>query len=270
MNLILEEIIHLFKNKKNMWLGYIDISNLLERIPLDHSEKRKLVLKLLTDNPLFETDKISKITKFRLKPHIFKEKDLSIIETFYAINKTRIIIDDEEYKELRFIKLEDFENEIIANYRLIFGKDTVYYRIENEDGRISFCNGMIFNTKTKEVIFVIFELSIPNLYSYMVSRIGDFFKIMNKNKSTINLEDDFQCIGDNRNEVINNLEELGYNLVVIINKSTFGIEEERKKILTLIKQIIAAKNVSIIFKEFSVFINKNNNKIFSIRNSHYF
>lgn len=65
--------------------------------------------------------------------------------------------------------------------------------------------------------------------------------------------------------VIEAIDNGNYDIAVVIDKITFQIDEVSKNISELVKHLVQNKRTKIIFKEFNVFIDEDQNKIFRLR-----
>lgn len=269
MATLLQEIIGILKKKDNQWLDYNEIYDLMNKSlfgPNKHGErgKRNIVYRLIVGNPLFEIDDNFRPKKFRLKQHVFKEKDVAEVETVYSTSETRIFTKDNNYEEVLFTEEDDFENEIRDNYKLIFGQDAIYYDVKRKIGN-RICDGIVFNPKNKKVYIVEAELFIHDLYGHIVPQIIDFFNGMKDEKTKQSLKYEIEWKKDDQLEIIKAIDKESYDIVVVIDRITFKIEDVQKNISELIKHFVKNKDVNIIFREFNVFIDKDKGRIFRVK-----
>ena len=266
---ILQEIISVFKKKNNSWLDYNEIYDLMDKSlfgPNKHGErgKRNIVYRLILGNELlFDEDTNHRPKKFRLKTHIMKEKNLTEIETIYSTGDTKIFSENNKYEEVKFTYEADFEKELKENHKLVFGEDTIYYDIKKKLGdRI--CDAIVFNPKTKKVFIVEAELFTHSLYGHIIPQITGFFNAMKDEQTRHKLKYDIDW-KEHKLNIIEALDKSDYDIIVVIDRITFEIKETKKNISELIKNFAKHKKNEIVFKEFNVFIDENQNKIFRVK-----
>lgn len=265
---ILQEIIKVFRKENNAWLDYNEIYDLMDKScfgPNKYGErgKRNIVYRLILGNDLFDVDENSRPKKFRLSSIAIEEKDIDEIENVISTGETKIFINNTVFEEIKFSYEKDYEREIVDNFKLIFGKDAVYYDIKKKVGdRI--CDGIVFNRKNKKVYIVEAELFTHGLWEHIVPQIIEFFNGMKEEKTKHRLKYDVDWKEQDKLAIIEAIDNQNYDIMVIIDKITFEIKSVQKSISELIKNFVKNKKVDILFKEFNVFINEEQNKIFRI------
>jgi len=266
---ILQEIINVFKKKGNAWLDYNEIYELMNKSLFGPNKygvrgHKNIVYRIILGNPLFDVDPNFKPKKFKLKQQVFAEKDTSEVETVYSTSETKVFANDDIFEEVQFTEEPDFEKEIKENYKFIFGPDAKYYDVKSKIGN-RICDGIVFNPKNKKVYILEVELFIHDLYGHIVPQIIDFFNGMKDEKTKRALKYNIEWEKGDELSIIKTIDEENYDIVVVIDRITFKIEEVQNNISELIKNFVKNKDINIIFREFNVFVDKNQNKIFRIK-----
>lgn len=269
MTTLIQEIINVFKKQGNRWMDYNEIYNFMDKSlfgPNKYGErgKKNIVYRLILGNEIFDEDPNFRPKKFKLKSHILQQKDVDEIERVYSTGDVKIFTNSTQFEEVKFSHEDEFETEVKNNYKLIFGSDAVYYDIKTKIGK-RICDAIVFNPQTKKVYVVENELFIHDLYGHIVPQIIDFFNGMKDEKTKQNLKYEVSWEKDHKLPIIESIDRGNYDIIVIIDRITFKIEDVQRNIRELLKHFVENTNVDIIFKEFNVFIDENKNKIFRIK-----
>lgn len=269
----IQEIIRVFKKEGNRWMDYNEIYERMDKSlfgPNKYGESghRRMVYRYLLGNEMFDEDPNSRPKKFRLKSHILGREDIAEVERVYSTGEIKLFSQGRQFSEVKFSHEDEIENEVKANYKFIFGPDSVYFDIKKKIGR-RICDGIVFNPNTKRLYIVENELFIHDLYGHIVPQIIEFFNSMRDSETKERLKYDIEWEKHIPKEKVLDIRECIdkslYDVVVIIDRIGFETEQAERNISELAKHFVGDKNIEIVFREFNVFVDEKGTKIFRVR-----
>lgn len=266
----MQDIIRVLKENKNRWMDYNEIYNKMNKSLFGSNKygelgQRRIVYRYLLGNELFDEDASSRPKKYRLKLHLLKKADNAAeLERVYSTGEVKVFSGKKEFNEVKFSIEEEIEDEVKANYKLIFGPDAVYYDIKKKLGE-RICDGIVFNPKTRRLYIVENELFIHDLYGHIIPQIIEFFNAVRDEKTKESLKYRVPWEKEHELEIIKAIDNSSYDIVVVMDRINFKIEDIQRNISELAKHFVRGKDIEIVFREFNVFIDEDGKKIFRVR-----
>jgi len=275
---ILKSIIEIFEKNDNNWLDCNEIYAKLNpnlfgpNIHGDEGKKGIVSNNFSTHRDIFDVDKNSKPYKYRLSTQCGSINTQFInTQVKYSYGNSRIIHNGNEYKIWEFSSEEEFEKEVLKNYKMIFGDNSIYFDIKKKLGdRI--CDGFVFDKNLNRLIIVENELCRHGLWEHIIPQIIGFFNAFNaiekdgkegiKNKLKHSIEwgmDDSKKL-----KLIESIDKSEFDIVVVIDNMTPEILNQQRSINKLISEFAKNKSMKVYFKELKVFINNSGEKIYQI------
>jgi hypothetical protein len=269
---ILASIIEIFEKNSNTWLDYSEIysrlnPNLFGPNKNGEQGKKNIVSRHLVGNiDLFDVDE-----NYRPKKYKLKTQDGNINNQFistqikYSHGESRIIHKNCEYKILEFSSEEDFEDEVMENYQMIFGKNSIYIDLKKKLGN-RICDGFVYDKNLNRLIIVENELCIHDLWGHIIPQIIGFFNGIKTEETRMKLKYniDWGISDSEKLMLIESIDKFEFDIVVVIDKIIPEIINQQKSINNLLSEFAENKNIKIYFKELKVFVNENNEKMYQI------
>jgi hypothetical protein len=269
---ILSSIIEIFEKNGNTWLDYSEIYSKLDPNlfgPNKNGEqgKKNMVSRHLVGNTdLFDVDE-----NFRPKKYKLKTQDGNINAQFintqvkYTYGDSKIILKNNEYMILEFSSEEDFEDEVMENYKMIFGDNSIYVDIKKKLGS-RICDGFVYDKNLNRLIIVENELCIHDLWGHIIPQIIGFFNaiITEDTRTKLKYDINWGITDSEKLMLVQSIDKSEFDIVVVIDKMTPEIINQQRSINKLISEFAKSKNINIYFKEFKIFINESNEKIYQI------
>lgn len=269
---VLSSIIEIFEKNNNTWMDYSEIYTKLDPNlfgPNKNGEqgKKNMVSRNLVGNiDLFDVDE-----NYRPKKYKLKTQNGNITSQFvntqikYSYGDSKILCDSIEYRILEFSAESDFEDEIKQNYKMIFGDDAIYIDLKKKLGN-RICDGFVFDKSLNRLIIVENELCIHDLWGHIIPQIIGFFNAIKTDevKMKLKYDVDWNVTSAEKLMLIESIDKSEFDIIVVIDKMTPGIINQQKSINNLICEFAKNNNIKIYFKEFKVFINSANEKIYQV------
>jgi hypothetical protein len=269
---ILSSIIEIFEKNNNNWLDYSEIYLKLNPDlfgPNKNGEqgKKNMVSRHLVGNTdLFDVDENFRPKKYKLKTQN-GNINVQFINTQikYTYGDSKIINNNNEYIILEFSSEEDFEDEVMENYKMIFGDNSIYIDLKKKLGN-RICDGFVYDKNLNRLIIVENELCIHDLWSHIIPQIIGFFNAIRTEdvKMKLKYNVDWGINDSEKLMLIESIDKSDFDIVVVIDKMTPEIINQQRSINNLISEFAKNKSIKIYFKEFKVFINNFNEKIYQI------
>lgn len=269
----MQDIIRVFKRNGNRWMDYNEVYAQMDKSLFGPNKggelgKRRIVYRYMLGNDIFDEDATSTPKKFRLNPTILKRGDPSELERVYSTGNIMLFNEGRQFSEVQFSDEEMLEDEVKANYKLIFGPEAVYFDIKKRIGK-RICDAIVFNPKTKRLYVVENELFIHDLYGHIVPQIIEFFNAMRESDTKEKLKYDVKweekVVKDDVIEIMKCIDKSIFDVVVVIDRIGFKIEDTEKNISELARHFVGDKDIKIVFREFNVFIDDKGKKIFRVK-----
>lgn len=268
----IESIINVFTDNSNPWLDYNEIYEKMDQSLFGINKngeqgKKNIVYRLILGKiDLFDVDENFRPKKFRLKSSSGKIDEAFIQnQVKYSFGDSKLFINNEEYKIVEYAKEEQIEKEVIDNYKLIFGEKSVYFDIKKKLGpRI--CDGFVFDKELNRFIVVENELCIHDLWGHIIPQIIDFFNALKDEtvKTKLKYEIDWNLSSSEQVNMIKAIDKMNFDIVVVIDKITFDIAEQRRAISQLCEHFNGNADINIYFKEFKIFQNEEGKKVYLV------
>ena len=202
--------------------------------------------------------------KFRLKSESGAISDSFIASQIkFALGESQIYVQNEKYHLIEYGLEEEYEQEIAANYKLIFGENSVYFDLKKKLGN-RICDGFVYDKELRRLVIVENELFTHDLWGHIIPQIIDFFNNIKHTDVQMKLKYEIDWGLDEKDKltIIEAVDKSNFDIVIVIDRITFDISQQKKAISELISHFDGSKNVRIYFKEFKVFTNSKNKKIF--------
>ena len=268
---IIGSIVEIYKNNNNPWLDYNEIYEKLDKNLFGknkHGERgqKNIVYRLLLSyDKLFVIDESYRPKKFRLKSHDGLIDDTMSKQIKYSTGESRIFFNNVEYNIIEHGGEREFEQEVINNYKLIFGENSIYFDLKKKLGS-NICDGFVYDQDEKRLIIVETEIVIHDLWRHIIPQIIGFFNAIKKEEVRMKLKYEIDWgINDNlKLELIESIDKSDFDIVVVIDKISFEIMDKMESINELVKIFSNNKNMNVFFKELKVYINENNEKIYEV------
>lgn len=269
---VLSSMIEIFEKNGNNWLDYSEIYTKLDPNlfgPNKNGEqgKKNIVYRnLIVNTDLFDVDE-----NFRPKKYKLRTSNGNINTQFidtqikYTYGDSKIIHENDEYKVLEFSSEEDFEDEVMERYKMIFGEKSVYINLKKKLGdRI--CDGFVYDKNLNRLIIVENELCIHDLWGHIIPQIIGFFNAIKTDdiKMKLKYSIDWGMQDSEKLMLIEAIDKSEFDIVVVIDKMTAEIINQQRAINRLVLEFARNKNIKIYFKELKVFVNDSNEKIYQI------
>jgi hypothetical protein len=269
---ILASIIDTFEKNGNNWLDYSEIYSKLNQNlfgPNKNGEqgKKNIVSRhLVVNTDVFDVDENYRPRKYRLKT-----QGGLINQTFintqikYNYGDSRIIYNNNEFKILEFSSENDFEMEVISNYKMIFGVNSIYIDIKKKLGN-KICDGFVFDKALNRLIIIENELCIHDLWGHIIPQIIGFFNGIKEDvvKTKLKWEVDWGVSNTEKLFLIEAIDKSEFDIVVVIDKITPEIINQQKSISNLVAEFAKNINIKIYFKELKIFENNKSERIYLI------
>ena len=269
---VLTSIIELFENSGNNWLDYSEIYSHLDPDLFgpnkngDQGKKNIVSRELVVNSDLFDVDDNYRPKKFKLKT---QNGNLNIqyinTQVKYTYGESKVIHNNNEYKILVFSSEDDFEDEVIENYKMIFGDNSIFIDLKKKLGN-RICDGFVYDKNLNRLIIVENELCIHDLWGHIIPQIIGFFNAIKTDDTKMKLKYniDWGITDSEKLILIEAIDKSEFDIVVVIDKMTPEIINQQKAINNLLSEFAKNKNIKIYFKEFKVFINDIDEKIYQI------
>ena len=161
---IRESIIEVFRKNKNKWLDYGEIYGKLDKALFADNKagdqgKKNIVYSIILGNiDIFDIDDNFRPKKFRLKSESGAISDSFIASQIkFALGESQIYVQNEKYHLIEYGLEEEYEQEIAANYKLIFGENSVYFDLKKKLGN-RICDGFVYDKELRRLVIVENEL----------------------------------------------------------------------------------------------------------------
>lgn len=268
----LESIIKVFTDNSNPWLDYNEVYEKMDQSLFGENKngeqgKKNIVYRLILGKiDLFDVDENYRPKKFRLKSFCGKVDDSFIQNQIkYSYGDSVLYIDSVEYRIVEYAKEEQLEKEVVENYKLIFGNNSIYYDIKKKLGpRI--CDGFVFDKDLNRFIVVENELCIHDLWGHIIPQIIDFFNALKEDsvKTKLKYEIDWKLSPSEQVQMIKAIDKMQFDIVVVIDKITFDISKQKQAISELCGHFNGNADININFKEFKTFQNESGKKVYLV------
>lgn len=269
---ILSSIIEIFEGNDNNWLDYSEIysklnPNLFGPNKNGEQGKKNMVSRhLVGNNDLFDVDENFRPKKYKLKTQN-GNINVKFINTQikYTYGDSKIIFNNNEYKILEFSSEEDFEDEVMENFKMVFGDNSIYIDLKKKLGN-RICDGFVYDKNLNRLIIVENELCIHDLWSHIIPQIIGFFNAIRTDdvKMKLKYNIDWGISDSEKLLLVESIDKSDFDIVVVIDKMTPEIINQQRSINNLISEFAKNKNIKIYFKEFKVFINDSNEKMYQV------
>lgn len=268
----IESIIKVFTDNSNPWLDYNEIYEKMDQSLFGKNKngvqgKKNIVYRQIIGKiDLFDVDENFRPKKFRLKSSDGKVDDSYIKKQIkYSFGDSKLFIDNQEYKIVEYEKEEQLEREVVENYKLIFGNNSIYFDVKKKLGpRI--CDGFVFDKDLNRFIVVENELCIHDLWGHIIPQIIDFFNALKDDtvKTKLKYDVEWNLSPSDQVSMIKAIDKMNFDIVVVIDKITFDISEQKKAISQLCAHFNGNADININFKEFKTFQNESGKKVYLV------
>lgn len=107
------------------------------------------------------------------------------------------------------------------------------------------------------------ELAKHDLWSHIIPQLNGFFIGLKDEKTRNNLKYKLDW-GENELNAIKAIDKSKFDIIVVIDRITFNIREESKRINRYVKGFNKGSKTKILFKEFRVFVSENEHEIYHV------
>jgi hypothetical protein len=269
---ILASIIEIFENNNNDWLNYSEIYSKLNPNLFgfnkngDQGKKNMVSRHLVINTDIFDVDENFRPKKYRLKTQngIINQQFINT-QIKYNYGDSKLILNTTEYKLIEFSTEEDFEEEVIKNFKMIFGDKSIYIDIKKKLGN-RICDGFVFDKALNRLIIVENELCIHDLWGHIIPQIIGFFNGIKEEsvKTKLKWEINWGVNDTEKLMLIESVDKSDFDIVVVIDKITSEIINQQKSISNLVAEFAKNVNIRIYFKELKIYENDKKEKIYQV------
>lgn len=107
------------------------------------------------------------------------------------------------------------------------------------------------------------ELSKHDLWSHIIPQLSGFFTGLSNEETRHRLKYSMDW-GKNQLNVIKAIDNFQFDIIVVIDRITFDIREESKRINKYMQQFKKDSKTKILFKEFRVFVSNDKHEIYHV------
>lgn len=263
---LIDEIIKVFNNNHNKWMSRTEVYNYIDKSVFGENKRgiegyKNMISRDLSQRytNLFEEDDSGKPKKYRLLTTNSKEINLN---KKYSVNDIKLFIDNNIYEEIAFDSESEYEEFVKKKYKIIFGEHTQYYDVKKAVGK-RICDALLYDNDLDRVIVVENELSKHDLWSHIIPQLNGFFIGLKEEETRNNLKYKIDW-GDNELNAIKAIDKFNFDIIVVIDRITFNIREESKRINRYMQGFNKHNKTKILFKEFRVFVSQDGHEIYHV------
>ncbi|TQR19931.1 hypothetical protein [Psychrobacillus vulpis] len=263
---LFDKIVEVFNENNNIWMTTRDIYELIDKNIFGENKNGpqghiNMISRDLSQrySELFEVNENYKPKRYRLAT---TDKDVIKLNKKYLVNDIKLFIGDKVYEEIAFELENEYEDFVKKAYKNIFGENTIYYDVKKKLGR-RICDGLLYDYELDRVIIVENELAKHDLWGHIIPQISGFLielnneEVRNKLKYNVNW-------GEYELQIIKAIDNYKFDIIVVIDRITFNIREEERRINKYMQQIKSGSNSKIFFKEFRVFLSEDNHMVYHV------
>lgn len=263
---LIDEIIKVFNINNNKWMTRTEVYNSIDKSIFGQNKNGLLGHKNMISRDLsqrytelFQEDVSTKPMKYRL---VTTDSDEINLNKKYSVNDIKLFISDEIYEEIAFDTEDEYEEFVKKKYKIIFGEHTEYYDVKKAIGN-RMCDALLYDNDLDKVIVVENELAKHDLWSHIIPQLTGFFIGLKDEETRKKLKYKVQW-GENELKVIKAIDNFKFDIIVVIDRITFNIREESKRINRYMEQFNKGSKTKIIFKEFRVFVSENGDEVYHV------